>query len=145
MTLQFLTIAFLSLTTTAQLMAQLSPKAAADKWVDDTYNAMSDTARMGQLIMVRAHSNLGEDHIQKVMEEIKTYGVGGLCFFQGTPEKQANLTNQYQKLSKVPLFVSMDAEWGLRSCPAGTTSRWQNCTANPTKPVCANRRRQSSS
>lgn len=113
MRLTFLTIALFSLTTTAQLMAQLSPKAAADKWVDDTYNAMSDTARMGQLIVVRAHSNLGEDHIQKVMAEIQTYGVGGLCFFQGTPEKQANLTNQYQKLSKVPLFVSMDAEWGL--------------------------------
>jgi beta-N-acetylhexosaminidase len=61
----------------------------------------------------RGLGNLGEEHIQKVMNEIKTYQIGGLCFFQGTPEKQANLTNQYQKLSKIPLMVSMDAEWGL--------------------------------
>src|SRR5690606_35032042 len=39
--------------------------------------------------------------------------VGGLCFFQGTPEKQATLTRQYQELSRIPLMVSMDAEWGL--------------------------------
>ncbi len=98
---------------TTPLAAQLAPKTAADLWVDETYKAMSDTARIGQLFMIRAHSNLGADHIQKVMEEIKTYQVGGLCFFQGTPEKQANLTNDYQKLSKIPLFISMDAEWGL--------------------------------
>ena len=112
MKLSFLLLVFLSLITT-QLMAQMSPKTAADLWVDETYNAMSDTARIGQLFMIRAHSNLGEEHIQKVMNEIKTYQIGGLCFFQGTPEKQANLTNQYQKLSKIPLMVSMDAEWGL--------------------------------
>jgi beta-N-acetylhexosaminidase len=112
MRLPFLLLAFLSLMT-AQLTAQMSPKTAADLWVDETYNAMSDTARIGQLFMIRAHSNLGEEHIQKVMNEIKTYQIGGLCFFQGTPEKQANLTNQYQKLSKIPLMVSMDAEWGL--------------------------------
>jgi beta-N-acetylhexosaminidase len=112
MKLPFLLLAFFSQMTT-QLMAQMSPKAAADIWVDDTYNAMSDTARIGQLFMIRAHSNLGEEHIQKVMNEIRTYQIGGLCFFQGTPEKQANLTNQYQKLSKIPLMVSMDAEWGL--------------------------------
>ena len=88
MKLTILTLAFLSLTTT-QLMAQMSPQTAADKWVDDLYDSMSDTARLGQLFMIRAHSNLGADHIQKVMEEIKTFQVGGLCFFQGTPEKQA--------------------------------------------------------
>jgi beta-N-acetylhexosaminidase len=96
-----------------QLTAQMSRKAAAELWVDETYKSMSDTARIGQLFMIRAHSNLGEDHIQKVMNEIQTYQIGGVCFFQGTPEKQAYLTNQYQKLSKIPLFVSMDAEWGL--------------------------------
>ncbi len=37
-----------------------------------------------------------------------------MCFFQGTPEKQAELTNKYQKLTNhVPLLISMDAEWGL--------------------------------
>ena len=41
------------------------------------------------------------------------YKVGGLCFFQGTPEKHTQLINEYQSLSKVPLMVSIDGEWGL--------------------------------
>ena len=85
-----------------------------DLWVDSVYNAMSEDQRLGQLFMIRAHSDKGPDHIQKVEATIKKYHVGGLCFFQGTPEKQAELCNRYQKLSKqLPLMVAMDAEWGL--------------------------------
>ncbi len=83
-------------------------------WVDQLFNSMSADERLGQLFMIRAHSDLGPDHIAKVERQIKKYHVGGLCFFQGTPEKQAELTNRYQKLAtKIPLMVSMDAEWGL--------------------------------
>ncbi|NJK93912.1 MAG: hypothetical protein HC905_02375 [Bacteroidales bacterium] len=33
--------------------------------------------------------------------------------FQGTPVKQASLTNYYQTKAKTPLVIAMDAEWGL--------------------------------
>jgi beta-glucosidase-like glycosyl hydrolase len=69
--------------------------------------------KVGQLFMIRAHSDLGPDHIKSVEDQIKKYKVGGLCFFQGTPTKQAELTQKYQNLSTIPLFVSQDAEWGL--------------------------------
>ncbi len=83
-------------------------------WVESIFNSMSEEERLGQLFMIRAHSDKGPDHIKKVTDLIKAYHVGGLCFFQGTPEKQAALTNDYQKLAtKVPLMLSMDAEWGL--------------------------------
>ena len=84
-----------------------------DIWVDSLYKSMNDTQRIGQLIMVRAHSNLGADHVAQVEDLIRRYHVGSLCFFQGTPEKQAELTNRYQALAKKPLFIAMDAEWGL--------------------------------
>ncbi|MEM8908824.1 MAG: glycoside hydrolase family 3 N-terminal domain-containing protein, partial [Bacteroidota bacterium] len=88
--------------------------AAREAWVNSLFDSMTEAERIGQLFMIRAHSNLGSDHVAKVEQLIKTYQVGGLCFFQGSPEKQAKLTNQYQKLSqKIPLMVSMDAEWGL--------------------------------
>jgi beta-N-acetylhexosaminidase len=86
---------------------------AEDQWVEETYNGLNEAQRLGQLVMIRAHSNLGADHIAQVERLIRDYHVGGLCFFQGTPEKQAELTNQYQKQSKIPLMVAMDAEWGL--------------------------------
>lgn len=84
-----------------------------DRWVDSVYQTLNDTQRIGQLIMIRAHSNLGSDHIEQVEYLIKKYHVGSLCFFQGTPEKQLELTNRYQQMAKIPLFIAMDAEWGL--------------------------------
>lgn len=84
------------------------------RWVDSVYNAMSEEERLGQLFMLRAHSNLGQDHVDKIKRLISEYQVGGLCFFQGTPEKQIALINEYQQLSRrVPLLIGIDAEWGL--------------------------------
>ena len=110
----------LSLQFTVTLFAQqvyrgdLSQRSATEqRWVDSVYNAMSEDERLGQLFMIRAHSDLGADHEASVEGQIKDYHVGGLCFFQGTPEKQLELTNRYQAQSKLPLLVSMDAEWGL--------------------------------
>ncbi len=85
----------------------------ASMWVDSVFRTMTPDEKIGQLFMIRAHSDLGEDHISSVKSQIKKYNVGGLCFFQGTPEKQATLTAEYQKLSTIPMMVSMDAEWGL--------------------------------
>ena len=92
----------------------LSRTTPAEKaWVDSVMQTLDFDGQIGQLIMLRAHSDRGADHIAHVKAEIENYKVGGLCFFQGTPEKQLELTNAYQSLSDVPLFVSMDAEWGL--------------------------------
>ena len=53
---------------------------------------------------------------------IKKERIGGLVFFQGGPVRQAILTNRYQAISKVPLLISMDAEWGLGMRLDSTTS-----------------------
>ncbi|MCK6694548.1 MAG: glycoside hydrolase family 3 protein, partial [Thermoanaerobaculia bacterium] len=75
---------------------------------------LSEEERLGQLFMVRAHSDKGPEYEQMVEDIVRKYRVGGLCFFQGTPERQAELTNRYQALSdRLPLMISMDAEWGL--------------------------------
>ncbi len=85
-----------------------------EEWVDAKFASMSFDERIGQLFMIRAHSDKGMEHERAVERLIKDYHVGGLCFFQGTPEKQVELINRYQKLApKVPIMVSMDAEWGL--------------------------------
>jgi beta-glucosidase-like glycosyl hydrolase len=94
--------------------ASLPSKKAEVEWVNAMYDSMTEDERLGQLIVVRAHSNKGESHAHEVEDLIKKYHVGGMTFFQGTPEKQAELTNRYQKLAtKIPLMISIDAEWGL--------------------------------
>ncbi|HLF51366.1 glycoside hydrolase family 3 N-terminal domain-containing protein [Flavobacterium sp.] len=83
------------------------------KWVDSVYNQMTSNERVGQLFMVAAYSNKDTTHINSIDKLINEYKIGGLIFFQGGPLRQANLTNRYQAKSKLPLFIGIDAEWGL--------------------------------
>ncbi|HKZ64876.1 MAG TPA: glycoside hydrolase family 3 N-terminal domain-containing protein, partial [Chitinophagaceae bacterium] len=82
-------------------------------WVDSVFKSLSKEERIAQLMVIRAHSNLGPDHIAKVTNDIQKYNIGGLCFFQGGPVRQANLTNTYQSMAKTPLMITIDGEWGL--------------------------------
>ncbi|MDX1665620.1 MAG: glycoside hydrolase family 3 N-terminal domain-containing protein [Saprospiraceae bacterium] len=87
--------------------------AAEQRWVDSVFDAMSQEQRLGQLFMLRAHSNLGQEHVAKITDMVKNHQVGGLCFFQGSPEGHVELINKYQALSRTPLLIAIDAEWGL--------------------------------
>ena len=86
---------------------------AETKWVDSIYNQMTIEEKIGQLFMVAAYSNKDSVHCNAIDRLVSKYKIGGLIFFQGGPIRQANLTNRYQKISKLPLFVGIDAEWGL--------------------------------
>ena len=93
--------------------AQKKSNLSQEVWVDSVYNQLSFDEKVGQLFMVAAYSNKDEAHnksIDKLVEENK---IGGLIFFQGGPVRQAKLTNRYQAKSKVPMFIGIDAEWGL--------------------------------
>nr|WP_294935823.1 glycoside hydrolase family 3 N-terminal domain-containing protein [uncultured Flavobacterium sp.] len=82
-------------------------------WVDSIYNQLTFEEKVGQLFMVAAYSNKDAEHVKSIEKLIEEYKIGGLIFFQGGPVRQAKLTNNYQAKSKVPLFVGIDAEWGL--------------------------------
>jgi len=83
------------------------------KWVDSVFNTLSEEERIAQLFMVAAYSNRDSSHQREMERLITDQKIGGLIFFQGGPIRQANLTNAYQAKAKVPLLVSIDAEWGL--------------------------------
>lgn len=93
--------------------AQSKENKKALLWVDSVFNSLSEDEKIAQLMVVRAHSNLGVDHVAKLESDIKQYNVGALCFFQGGPLRQAQLTNYYQSIAKTPLLITIDAEWGL--------------------------------
>ena len=63
-------------------------------WVDSVFKSLNDDQKIAQLMVIRAHSNLGPDHVARVANDIQQYDVGALCFFQGGPVRQANLTSQ---------------------------------------------------
>ncbi len=86
---------------------------ASEAWVNAQFNKLTPEERIAQLMIVRAHSNLGEAHVKEVTDLVTKFNVGGLCFFQGGPIRQATLTNAYQSLAKTPLMIAIDGEWGL--------------------------------
>src|SRR5215213_8802247 len=109
---QFILVSLLvgfSLFSFAQYKSELSEK----DWVDSVFQSLTPQEKIAQLMIIRAHSNLGPDHVAGVSDLITKYNVGALCFFQGGPVRQANLTNLYQSISKTPLLVTIDGEFGL--------------------------------
>ncbi|MDQ3141248.1 MAG: serine hydrolase [Bacteroidota bacterium] len=81
-------------------------------WVEEQLRSMSVDEKIGQLFIIRAYGRNDSLHINEVKNLISNYHIGGICFFQGSAVKQLELTHEYQQLSKYPLIISMDAEWG---------------------------------
>lgn len=83
------------------------------RWADSVFKTLTPDERIAQLFMVAAYSNKDKVHVKEIKDLVDKYKIGGLIFFQGGPVRQALQANCYQSCSKVPLFMSMDAEWGL--------------------------------
>lgn len=88
--------------------------------------------KIGQLFMPAAFINDTEDEIIQLEKLIREHALGGLCFFHSRASaatnfegkkkivhnKQSfetiqNLIKRYQAVSKYPLLIAIDAEWGL--------------------------------
>ena len=81
-------------------------------WVDSVFNALSPDERIAQLIWIDVSSGGDLQKQFHVAELIRRNNFGGLIFFGGKAVKQAELINYYQSISRFPLIVAMDAEWG---------------------------------
>ena len=84
-----------------------------NRWVDSVYNSFSTKQKIGQLFMIQVFSEENNINRSKLINMIKDYQVGGIIFSKGGPVRQANLNNELQRVSKLPLMIAMDAEWGL--------------------------------
>ena len=82
-------------------------------WAVQQLEKMTLEEKIAQIIFIRIHSNKDEKYNAQKIKEIEKYQPGGVCFFQGGPVREINLTNKIQAVCKIPLLVSMDAEWGV--------------------------------
>ena len=83
----------------------------ANQWVSKTYNALSQDEKLGQLFIVALYTNKDEAHINSVRNMVVNEKIGGLILMQDDAAKEINLVNEFQKKSKIPLMIGMDAEW----------------------------------
>ncbi len=109
-------LAFLlfALSSTLASLSQEAPflKYVNHPWVDSIITDLDIREKIAQSIWMAAWSNKDISHAYEISELITEQKIGGLIFFQGTAEKEAELINHYQSLADIPLLMAMDAEWG---------------------------------
>jgi beta-glucosidase-like glycosyl hydrolase len=82
-------------------------------WVDSVYSSLTIDQKIGQLFTIWVASKDGPERMDEIADIIKTNHLGGLIFSLGNVKDQAIATNRFQSISKVPLLIGMDAEWGI--------------------------------
>ncbi|GAB6394790.1 MAG: Periplasmic beta-glucosidase and related glycosidases [Bacteroidales bacterium] len=106
---------------TEPTLYRLADKEKMNHWADSVFDAMSYDERIGQLFIVVADPKTDSRNMRKLTQYIDSIKIGGVLFTKGDPVAQAEVTNLLQEASHVPLFISLDGEWGLSMRLSGTT------------------------
>lgn len=106
---------------TIPLLYAGADKVKMNHWVDSVFNKLTPDERIGQLFMVIANPTEDAVNLRKLNRYVNELKVGGILFHKGNPVTQAGVTNRVQKMSRVPLLISLDGEWGLSMRLSNTT------------------------
>ncbi|MDV3756830.1 glycoside hydrolase family 3 protein [Elizabethkingia anophelis] len=116
----FYTFLTISVFLSPEYSAQYQPKninkqelEKARQWVDKTYNSLSQDEKLGQLFITALYTNKDQNHINFVRQLVNKEKIGGIILMQDNAAQEIELVNEFQELSRVPLLIGMDAEWGL--------------------------------
>ncbi|WP_455584124.1 glycoside hydrolase family 3 N-terminal domain-containing protein [Bacteroides sp.] len=90
------------------------------QWVDSVMNRLSLKEKVGQLFVYTIAPVDTKSNQTLLREAVDTYKVGGLLFSGGEMQTQAILTNQAQRMARLPLMITFDGEWGLAMRLRGT-------------------------
>ena len=83
-----------------------------ERWVDSVYNALTLEQRIGQLFMIRVHTDSTDQYLSNIHKLIKKGQIGSIMFMSGDPVKQVHLTNKFQSGAGLPVLVGMELESG---------------------------------
>ncbi len=95
-----------------------------DADIDSILSSLTLDEKIGQLFVVRAFGEFqNEKEISALRLErlVTNYHVGGILFFRGDVYNQAILSNRLQSISKLPLWITQDMEFGAAMRVSGTT------------------------
>ena len=102
------------------LLYKAEQDARCRQWVDSVMNRLSLKEKIGQLFIYTI-APVDTKHNQALLRDaVDTYKVGGLLFSGGKMQTQAILTNQAQRMARLPLMITFDGEWGLAMRLRGT-------------------------
>lgn len=82
-------------------------------WSDSVYKSMTLQERIGQLFVAGALTTEDANNMAHITKMVNEYKVGGFILSKGTAGAHFRLTEYAQGLSKIPLMITIDGEWGL--------------------------------
>jgi beta-glucosidase-like glycosyl hydrolase/CubicO group peptidase (beta-lactamase class C family) len=85
---------------------------AGDQKVDSILSTMSVREMIAQLIWIPAWADEKGGNYRQVEDLVTKYGIGGVIFFEGSRDLQVDFTERISQVSKIPLIIAQDAEWG---------------------------------
>lgn len=88
-----------------------------EKWVEKILKGMNLREKIGQMINIRLvgdFTNFQSERFLEYRREVEQNKIGGFTVYRGDANTIASLTNELQRISKVPLLFSADYERGLR-------------------------------
>ena len=84
-----------------------------ERQVERTLKGMTTREKVAQLIVSQTDSYIFSDgHALLTDTLVGIEGIGGLLIIQDSLPRYLNRMNELQKMSKIPLIVSIDGEWG---------------------------------
>jgi len=92
--------------------------------VDQLLSEMSLREKIGQLFFIGANGSFSSEDSEtyrNLVQQIEDHYIGGIIFFSGNVYGQAVLTNKLQQISKIPLWVTQDMEFGAAMRIEGST------------------------
>ncbi|VAW24016.1 beta-glycosyl hydrolase / Uncharacterized esterase [hydrothermal vent metagenome] len=111
----FILLLFFFISNNPCINAQEPPflKYYGDAWADTIVSGLTLEEKIAQLVMLPANPGQGALHKQQLIQLIKKYRPGGIIIMHGSPVETAQLINDLQKASKIPLLIAIDGETGL--------------------------------
>lgn len=85
---------------------------SVEERIDSLILGMTLDQKIGQLFFIDALSKASEKQKNKAIEKIRQFHPGGILFMQGSPGMQLQLMKRMNDASEIPLFFSIDGEWG---------------------------------
>lgn len=97
---------------------------ASEEYLDSLVTNTPLKEKIGQLFFVPAEgrfTNRDSRSFTELEEMVKRHHIGGIIFMRGDIYGQAVMTNKLQKMTKFPLWISQDMEFGAAMRISGTT------------------------
>jgi len=85
---------------------------AGDPKIDSILSTLTIKEMIAQLIWIPAWADEKGGNYRQVEDLVTKHGVGGIIFFEGSRDLQADFTKRINQASRIPLIIAQDAEWG---------------------------------